>query len=94
MMNRAAAKLVSWSFYTSLGPALSGTRCSYCALGTGFRRHRIRPMKAFSNGLQIYENCGHIVFPNDGAFKRVATRVISTSCSLRDISSAHLSSNS
>jgi hypothetical protein len=38
--------------------------CPYCVLGTGFR-----PMRVLSNGRQICEKCGHIVFPNDTAFR-------------------------
>src|SRR5580704_2490457 len=39
-------------------------RCPYCVVGTGFRA-----MKVLSNGRQICENCGHIVFPKDEAFR-------------------------
>lgn len=39
-------------------------RCPYCVLGSGFR-----PMKVLSNGRQICEKCGHIVFPNDTEFR-------------------------
>jgi len=39
-------------------------RCPYCVLGKGFR-----VMKVLQNGRQICENCGHIVFPNDMAFR-------------------------
>lgn len=39
-------------------------RCPYCVLDAGFR-----PMKVLSNGRQICETCGHIIFPDDKAFR-------------------------
>lgn len=39
-------------------------RCPYCVLDGQFR-----PLKTLGNGRQICENCGHIVFPEDRAFR-------------------------
>ena len=38
-------------------------RCPYCVSGAEFS-----PMKVLSNGRQICENCGHIVFPDNRVF--------------------------
>jgi hypothetical protein len=46
------------------GKLAKGPRCPYCVLDSGFRA-----MKVLPNGRQICENCGHIIFPDDTAFK-------------------------
>ena len=43
---------------------LSEALCPYCIVND-----RFRIMTVLSNGRLICENCGHIVFPNDGAFR-------------------------
>jgi predicted RNA-binding Zn-ribbon protein involved in translation (DUF1610 family) len=39
-------------------------RCPYCVVGQTFR-----PMTVLDNGRMICKNCGHIIFPNDKAFR-------------------------
>jgi hypothetical protein len=39
-------------------------RCPYCVVDDKFR-----PMTILPNGQLICKNCGHIVFPNDAAFR-------------------------
>ena len=39
-------------------------RCPYCILGAEFR-----VMRVLGNGRQICEHCGHIIFPQDRAFR-------------------------
>ena len=53
-------------------------RCPYCVLGSEFR-----PMKVLPNGRQICEKCGHIVFPNDRAFKCPRPKCIDVNLSPR-----------
>jgi hypothetical protein len=53
-------------------------RCPYCVLVAGFRA-----MKILSNGRQICENCGHIIFPNDAAFKCPCQRCLEVDFSPR-----------
>jgi hypothetical protein len=40
------------------------SRCPYCVVDGDFH-----PMRLLSNGRLICEKCGHIVFPNDTAFR-------------------------
>jgi hypothetical protein len=39
-------------------------RCPYCVVAATFH-----PMTVLDNGRMICKNCGHIVFPNDRAFR-------------------------
>jgi len=62
----------------TLKKAQQEPRCPYCVLGTGFRL-----MKVLSNGRQICEKCGHIVFPNDMAFRCPCPKCIVVNLSSR-----------
>jgi ribosomal protein L37AE/L43A len=53
-------------------------RCPYCVGDDDFH-----PMKVLSNGRSICEKCGHIVFPDDGAFRCPCLRCIEINFSPR-----------
>jgi hypothetical protein len=71
MKSPASYSHLPHAYYCTLGvPPLmristhEGNRCPYCVEDDGFRA-----MNVLTNGRLICQNCGHIVFPDDSAFK-------------------------
>ncbi len=51
-------------------------RCPYCVFDDKFH-----PMIVLPNGRLICEKCGHIVFPNDTAFRCPCLKCVEINCS-------------
>jgi hypothetical protein len=53
-------------------------RCPYCVIEKAFY-----PMTVLANGRMICKNCGHIVFPNDPAFRCPCSKCLEVELSPR-----------